>query len=284
MLHTAIGTAFVIALTYHLIFAVDYAIGWQTLARPIVAAPVMGLVLGDLKTGIIMGASLEAIYMGISGVGGSYPADTVAGAVLSVAFVLISGADVEAALALALPIGTAMAAVKNLMMPVYAVFAGWFSRLASEGESRKFAVLHVLCNFTLKTGAQTLVLFICVAFGLDHVQGLLGILPAFVMRGLNAAGGMLPAVGFGILISMIWSKELGAYFFVGFILVNYLSLPTVAVALAAGIMAVLTFFNDRPGKADRALDPISDLTVSGTGGPETKAKAEVCTTEEDFFA
>lgn len=63
--------ALLVAFAYWITWLIDGILGWQTMTRPIVLGTVIGLLCGDLKTGVIMGASLEAVYMGISGIGGS---------------------------------------------------------------------------------------------------------------------------------------------------------------------------------------------------------------------
>lgn len=264
--------ALIIALTFHFIFSIDYALGWQTLMRPIVTAPVMGLILGDLHTGIIMGASLEAIYMGISPIGGSVPADPTAAAVLAVAFVVVGHSDIETALALSLPIGTAASSVNSLTAPVHVFFATYFDKLAAEGKDKAFSLLHVIYNFTIRRGAVSIVIFLAVAFGIDKVNTVLAMLPPFIQTGLSAAGGMLPAVGFGILISMIWSKKLGAYFFLGFIMVVYMNLPTLAIAAIGAIIAIVELFRDLE---------LNDMQKQAVGQNPNAAEND---DEEDFFS
>ena len=39
--------------------------GMVMLSRPIVVAPLTGLLLGDVQTGLLVGASLESIFMGL---------------------------------------------------------------------------------------------------------------------------------------------------------------------------------------------------------------------------
>lgn len=265
--------ALIIALTFHFVFSIDYALGWQTLMRPIVTAPIMGLILGDLKTGIIMGASLEAVYMGISPIGGSVPADPTAAAVLAVAFVIIGGSDIETALALSLPIGTAASSVNSLTAPIHVYFSTYFDKLASQGKDKAFSLLHVIYNFTVRRGAVSIVIFLAVAFGIDKVNMVLTMLPPFIQTGLAAAGGMLPAVGFGILISMIWNKRLGGYFFLGFVMVVYMHLPTLAIAIVGAVLAILELFRDME---------LNDLKKQAAARPvESQVSAEE---EEDFFS
>ena len=42
----------------------DYQLGTLYAFRPIVLCPLVGLVLGDLQTGLAVGASLELLFMG----------------------------------------------------------------------------------------------------------------------------------------------------------------------------------------------------------------------------
>ena len=107
----SITAAIICAVVYAVINWLDpYTLSWQCLNRPIVVAPLVGLLLGDFQTGIIMGASLEAIFMGISAVGGSIPSDCLSGSIIAVAYTIVVGGDgaMETGLALSLTIGTVM--------------------------------------------------------------------------------------------------------------------------------------------------------------------------------
>ena len=66
----SIMTAAVIGtIVYWIIYVLDpYIFSWQCLNRQIVIAPDLGLLLGDFKTGIIMGAASDSIFMGISAI------------------------------------------------------------------------------------------------------------------------------------------------------------------------------------------------------------------------
>ncbi len=67
----------------------------------------MGLVLGDLKTGIMVGvALLELIFLGAVPIGASNPPDITSGAIIGTSFVILTGQEVGAAVALAVPVAT----------------------------------------------------------------------------------------------------------------------------------------------------------------------------------
>ena len=51
----------------------DYQLGTLYAFRPIVLCPLVGLVLGDLQTGLAVGASLELLFMGSVSIGAYVP-------------------------------------------------------------------------------------------------------------------------------------------------------------------------------------------------------------------
>lgn len=263
------GIALMIALTYWAIFVVDESCSWQALVRPIVTGPIVGLVLGDLPTGCIMGGLLEAIYMGIVSVGGGAPADAFGATVICTTFVINGGLSTEAALALALPIGTLTARITQLVLPMHAYFVRVFEKYLEKGDTRKFCILQQAYRFCIARLFQTITIFLAVWLGAENVQQVFNYLPAFILDGLKVAGGLLPAVGLGILTSMIFNKQQGAWLFVGFALSAYLGLGTMAVAILAGCAAIIIFYNDV--EMQSKLQSITVNTIKDTG-------------EEDFFS
>ena len=77
-------------------------LGQALTERPLVAG---GLFLGDVQTGVLVGAALEAVFLGMVDVGGSVTAEPVTATVLAVAFVSTMGMEQGTAVALAVPIG-----------------------------------------------------------------------------------------------------------------------------------------------------------------------------------
>lgn len=260
------------ALASILINGIDRVLSWQTFARPIVTAPITGLLLGDLNTGIVMGASLEAIFMGISAIGGSIPADATSASIIAVAMTVLTGADVETGLALAMPIGTIMATVNELYKPVLAAIAPYWEHLAEEGKVSTLRWQAIFSGVFIDKLPGHLIMFVAVAFGIEGLEAVINTLPAWVMTGFSAASGMMTAVGFAILGSMIWSGEVGGFFFVGFVLAKFLNLGTLPIAILLAVVAVMYFLNDK-----KILDAKNEaMAASGTS-------KEPSTDSEDFF-
>lgn len=264
------GIALMVALTYWAIFVIDESFSWQALVRPIVTGPIVGLVLGDVQTGCVMGGLLEAIYMGIVSVGGGAPADAFGATVICTTFVINGGLSTEAGLALALPIGTLTARITQLVLPMHAYFVRVFEKFIEKGDTKKFCMLQQAYRFCFARLFQTLTIFFAVWLGAENVQGVFNYLPAFILDGLKVAGGLLPAVGLGILTSMIFNKQQGAWLFIGFALSAYLNLGTMAVAIFAGCAALIVFYNDV--EMQSKFQSLTTSTTTSNAG------------EEDFFS
>ena len=142
-----VSSALQICLVYYIVSLLDpYILSWQCINRPIVVAPLAGLVLGDFHTGIVMGAALESIFMGISAIGGSIPADATTASIIAVAYTILTGSTAEAGLAIALPIGTVMASIANMFTPLWASLAAYWEKLAAECNPKKFMIQTMAVN------------------------------------------------------------------------------------------------------------------------------------------
>ncbi len=78
--------------------------GMAMLSRPIVVAPLAGLLLGDVQTGLIVGASLESIFMGVVNIGISSTAEPALAAGLATAFAINLGGNVGTIIPIVFPL------------------------------------------------------------------------------------------------------------------------------------------------------------------------------------
>ncbi|UUX35170.1 PTS sugar transporter subunit IIC [Fundicoccus culcitae] len=238
--------ALLVSILYFIISYLDpILLSWQAVNRPIVVAPLVGLVLGDFHTGILMGASLEAIFMGISAIGGSIPADATIASVISVSYTILTGADIEAGLAIAMPIGTVMAQISAALTPIWSSFAVYWEKLAVNGTPKQFLGQNIVFSMLTTPLINSIMLFFSIAYGVDGLNNLLAQLPAWVMNGLVASSSMMIAVGLAILTSMIWDNKLGIFFFVGYILAARLGLDALSIAIIGLAIAITMFFTDK---------------------------------------
>jgi mannose/fructose/N-acetylgalactosamine-specific phosphotransferase system component IIC len=90
--------------------------GWYILSRPLVSGMLVGAILGDVQTGIIIGVAVQAVYIAMVTPGGSMPADLNFVAFPAIALGILSGKGTEVAVALAATIGIMGTVLFNAMM------------------------------------------------------------------------------------------------------------------------------------------------------------------------
>lgn len=278
---SAAAAGMVCALVYLFIYVADNVfISWDCITRPIVVAPLTGLLLGDPGVGIVMGASLEAIFMGISAIGGSIPSDALSGAIVAVAYVILSGGDQETmatGLALATAIGAVMGPVNSLVRTLRGLLAPYWEKLAEQCRPVRFFMVN-FAVVILTTIPVAAVVGLGIGLGVDALQAALDACPAWVLTGLSAGGAMMTAVGLGILLSMVWSAKVAVFFFVGFVLTSSLQLPSLGVAVIGAAIALFYFFVESDIlKMRGAQKSDEDSAPEGTSAIEAS-------TDEDFFA
>lgn len=195
----------------------DYQLGTLYMFRPIVMCPLVGLALGDLQTGLAVGASLELLFMGSISIGAYVPPNETIGGVLACAFAISLGEGTEAAIALAMPIAVLSLAIGNLLQPIWPFFVDKADAFAKKGNLRGIYALHwgiglwgCVEYFLLCGGAFLL--------GVDAVQGILDWIPSFILDGFGVAANLLPAMGFAMLGRLVITKKLVPFYFLGFLL------------------------------------------------------------------
>ncbi len=222
-------------------------LGTSLLSRPLVLGPLVGIVLGDMTQGIIIGGTLELIFMGNIKVGAAIPPDVISGGVLGTAFAIMSGKGPEIALAIAVPVSILAEMVISSLFVFRPMFNSRFNRYAEEGDYRKIEWLHIGSGL-LKPLMMGLIIFLSLQLGAGVMKSFLESIPPWVQSGLQVAGNMLPAVGFALLMNLMFNSKVAAYFFLGFILASYLKLPMIAIG-GLGVIAALIITGTRQKNA-----------------------------------
>ncbi len=233
------------ALAYFICYGGNWLIGQNMADRPIVIGAVTGLLLGDLGQGLIIGATLEAVFMGSVNIGGQISADHSAATVFAVAFATNAALKPSAALTIAVPIGILMGfvtmGVNNVLLTA---FAPLMDKWAHEGNEKGLLIYLNFGVWFVKNLFFSAIVFLGVYLGYNAVAAFVDAIPPVIMTGLTVCGQLLPAVGLALLMKMIWSTEIGIYYLLGFVLYNYFKLPIIAVATVGIILVVLTAYRD----------------------------------------
>ena len=200
---------------------------------------VVGLYFGDVAQGMIIGGSIQLVYLGVVYTGGNVPADNALAAIIALPVALTSGIDAQAAVAIAVPFGVLGAFLDQIRRISNSVWVRMGDKYAEQGDEKGLwrcaFVYPELMTFVLRF----IPVFLLVLLGTDAIAGLLNYLPQWILTGFSVAGGILPAMGFAIIILTIGKPKLMPYFFLGFFAVAYLGIPTMAAAVFGACIAVL---------------------------------------------
>lgn len=230
----------------------EWLLGTSYVQRPIVLGPLVGLVMGDMATGIIMGATMELAMVGAISVGAYNPPDTISGTILGVSLAMQAGATPAAALTLGIPIATIVLALDTALgQPVMLFLIHRIDKNVEDGDVRAITRNMLFAGYA-QSWCGLLIVPLAFYFGSDAVGSLLSIIPDFVTTGMDIAAGILPTLGFAMLAQMIMNKTVLPFFFAGFFLVAYFGIGTTGVAIFAAIIVVaLTVLGDF-GKKNQA--------------------------------
>ena len=249
------------------IIAIDQFDILESLYQPIVTGAVIGAILGDLQTGLIVGGTYQLMTIGNMPVGGAQPPNAVIGGIMATVFAISSGLDTTAAVGLAVPFALIGQYMVTLLFTVMSPVMSVADKMAEKGDTKGIVRLNYLAMGAL----GLLFAIVCVA-GLIGGSALGTTLDAisqqyaWIMNGLSVAGGMMRFVGFAILLRIMLSNDFWGIYFAGFALATIIGyipeLSGSALILVAfvGIAIALYDFQTRVA--------IRQNAGSGNGGDE----------------
>lgn len=187
---------------------------------PLTAALPIGIIMGDIPNAMILGSAIGMLYVGLVAPGAEIPADTSSAGLIGIAIGLAIGADTGTAIAIAVPFGVLGVFLNTLRRIINARFAHMADKHALTGNIDGIRNCAVWWPLALNLATKFPPMFIAIYFGTGVVEKVIDALPAWVMTGFSAAGSMMPAIGFAILISAIAKRSILPFFFLGFFVVK----------------------------------------------------------------
>lgn len=245
-------------------------IGNYTLGRPLVGGLVCGLILGDVKTGIICGVAMQLVYIALVTPGGTVSADVRAVSYIGIPLAMVAihsqglSADSADAANLAKSMGTLVGTVGTVLfygtatMNLIWQHIGW--RAVEKGQFRKLYQVDWLYPWVSHFVFSFIPTLVMCKLGATAVTAMKDALPmdGIPMKTLFTVGALLPCVGIAILLKQIVEKVTDFVpFFVGFTLAASLGLNLVSCAVISLIFAVL-FYELEMVKTVRATATAAD--------------------------
>lgn len=223
------------------------------IASPIFVGVVAGAIFGDVTKGLIIGGGIAAVFAGIIAPGGNLPTDSALAATTVIPIALATGLSTEQAIAFAVPMGLVGSFLTNLRKLVNVMFVHRADAAAEKGDTAELSRCALIYPPIVELPLLFLPVFVVVFFGQDAMLAFMDAVPDWVMQGLSVAGGVMPAVGFALIMNMIGKPQMIPYTILGFLLVQCLALNNITAGLVAGCVAVLVVFAKREADKEKGV-------------------------------
>jgi len=229
-------------------------------SKPLTASLFVGLIMGDMKTALSAGISIQLIYIGVMGIGTSITADTLLATAFgcTLAIVLRDSLGLEGAvasgLAVAAAIGAPSTAIGNIFSSLDVVFADRMKAESDKGNIKGMRFWEIVPGQALLFVFWVPVIFILMrALGNDAFLATLTNVLTPISKHLGVMAKVLPAVGIALALRPIVTNELLPWVFIGFLLSAVVGISLFGVALIAICIAFLICMRDyRMGAAANA--------------------------------
>lgn len=248
-----------------IIVGLDFFLEAFFVFRPLMVSTFTGIILGDVTLGLKVGALVELAFAGLTPAGGTQPPNPVFAGLMGTVLAYTTGCQPEAALGLCLPFSFLGQYVILFYYSAFSFFMGKADKCAAEGDVDGIRNIN-FTTMAIVSVSYGILAFLCAYVAQDPMIAFVNWLPEVVTHGLEVAGGILPAVGFGMLLRVMMKVKYVPYFIAGFLMASFCDMPNLLpVALLGTVFALIDFFNAKQRKAD-IEEALSNVDVNGFGG------------------
>lgn len=207
--------------------------------RPLVACTLIGAVLGDMKTGIIIGGTLEMIALGWMNIGAAVAPDAALASIISTILVIVGKQSIGAGIAIAIPLAAAGQVLTIIVRTITVAFQHAADKAAEKGNLRAISTIHVTALILQAMRIAIPAIVVAYTVETDIVKHALNAIPEVVTNGLTIAGGMIVVVGYAMVINMMRAGYLMPFFYLGFVTAAFTNFNLVALGVLGLMMAIL---------------------------------------------
>lgn len=223
------------------IAGIDMFDGLTHIHRPIVTGLVVGLILGDMKTGLIVGATLELVWMGMVPLAGAQPPNVVIGGIIGTSLAIITKVDPAAAVGIAVPFAVAAQAGITLLFTAFSLLMHKADVYAADADTKGIDKVNYI-GMAILFVSYFICGFLPIFFGAETAADIVAKIPTPLIEGLSVAGNMMPAIGFAMLLKIMLKKEYVAFLIGGFVLVTWFQISIIGLALVGTAIAMYDYY------------------------------------------
>ena len=195
--------------------AIDQFDFLESLYQPIVTGAIIGAILGDVNTGLIVGGTYQLMTIGNMPIGGAQPPNAVIGGIMAAIFACTLDMDPDMAVATAIPFALLGQYGVTLFFTLRAPLLEFFRSAAEKADTKAITKWTVVSEIILGVIFAVIVTLFFIG-GLAVGQQIVDAIPEWANVGLSQAGNMMKFVGFAILLKIMMNRDMWGFFFMGF--------------------------------------------------------------------
>lgn len=222
------------------------ALGYSTLNlrfSPLMTGLVVGIVMGDVATAMIVTASIQLIYMGMIAPGGAMPSEPAVATAIAVPVAILANLQPTEAIAVAVPVGLLGSYLYQFRFFLNTFITRLTDKYASElndkGLTFSIIILPTIVSFVLFVPAMFIGLYYGAPVIADFTASLSG---GKLFHILDVVGGGLAALGIALILQVIGKTKFLVFFLLAYfttVMLKPLGVNTVTYAIVGAIVAYL---------------------------------------------
>lgn len=212
----------------------------RTWLYPIWSGFLVGLMMGKPLEGMMIAAAINLPYVGFITAGGSMPGNPMFAGPVGTALALVSGMDINTATTIGVVLGSVAVLSWNAYMSINSIWVHTADKYAAQGNLKMVRVCNYVPSFFVSLVLNGIPAFLIVMIG-ESFGEWLKTFPQWIMDAFSVIGGLMPALGIGMLLNYLGKKKIIPFFFAGFFLTQFLGLSTMAVTVFGVIIAFIMY-------------------------------------------
>lgn len=229
--------------------------GFYLVGRPLIAGFIIGLIFGDVQTGILCGLAVQAVFIANLSTGGATNSEITYAGYGGIGIAMATTKDPALAVTLSVVVGQTFGLIfYNFRMAVYSYWNRRFDR-AVENLSYKGILFNQVIGPQITTFLlRAIPIMILIYLGRGFVDLLISNMPQTILHIISVLGGVLPALGIGMLMTIIIKEKSHLIFFLGgFVFIAFLKINMIGLVFIAMLISYLVYLSFDSKKENAAV-------------------------------
>ena len=235
--------------------------GFYILGRPLVAGFLIGLIFGDIQAGVLCGLAVQAVFIANLSTGGATNSEITYAGYGGIGLAMATTKDPAIAVTLAVLIGQTFGLIfYNTRMALYSFWNTRAQKAAENLDTRGIALNHLYYPAISTFFFRAVPVWLAIFYGKGAVNWMLNNVPQVITDIISVLGGVLPALGIALLMSIIVKEKIQLiFFFAGFVLLAFAKLSMISLVFLAALVAYIVYLSiGKPQAATTANTNVSD--------------------------